>query len=108
MSKMTKSSMLSDCERFRWTLSRVWGNGPQLCWLMLNPSTADHLVDHQTILRVIHFTHSWDYSGFTVVNLYPYHSPKPPACRKWADWEEGTREILQQNIEVVARHAKQS
>lgn len=106
MREVTKSASLSRCKTYRWTLSRVWGGGPRPCWVMLNPSTADHLVDDRTILRVIHFTRSWGHSGFTVVNLYPYRSPKPSACRKWAEWGDGAREVNRRNAEVVARHAR--
>jgi hypothetical protein len=106
MMKMTKRADISPYTKYRWTLLRVWAHGPQLCWVMLNPSTADHQVDDQTILRAIHFTRSWGYSGFTVVNLYPFRSPKPADCRKWAEWEEGAHEVLRQNADLVARHAK--
>jgi len=73
--------------QYRWTLERVWRAGPHVCWIMLNPSTADHLIDDPTILRCIHFTQLWGYGGFVVVNLYPFRSPNPAACKKWADWQ---------------------
>src|SRR5262245_5189089 len=37
MTTMIKRADISPCTRYRWTLSRVWGDGPQLCWVMLNP-----------------------------------------------------------------------
>src|SRR5262245_24680981 len=80
-----KTASISACGAFRWTLARTWGCGQQICWVMLNPSTADRRRDDPTIRRVIHFTHSWGYHGLTVVNLYPFRSPHPAQCRRWAD-----------------------
>jgi hypothetical protein len=78
---------------------------------MLNPSTADHRQDDPTIRRIIHFTRSWGFDGLTVVNLYPYRSPHPSECRRWAHWENNgpdwyARNALQRNAAIVAEQAK--
>src|SRR4051812_19920431 len=78
MTTMRKGASISSCELYRWTLTRDWADGARVCWVMLNPSDADHEIDDPTILR------SWGYSGFTVVNLYPFRSPSPPKCKEWA------------------------
>jgi hypothetical protein len=111
MNQMKKAAKISPCGAYRWSLTRDWGNGERLCWVMLNPSTADHNIDDPTIRRVIHFTKAWGYTGFTVVNLYPYRSPYPSECRKWANWDSAPpnwsiRDALQQNTSLIARHAK--
>lgn len=97
----------------RLTLSRVWGNGSRVCWVMLNPSTADHKKDDPTIKRCIHFTKLWGYGGFVVVNLYPFRSSSPAECKKWANWEPskdwGVRDdIYYHNQPIVVEHAKKS
>jgi hypothetical protein len=56
LDQIKKSARISKCGKYRWTLARKWGDGKQACWLMLNPSTADHRKDDPTIRRVIHFT----------------------------------------------------
>jgi hypothetical protein len=107
---MIKSAQISPCKSYRWMLSRAWAGGHQLCWIMLNPSTADDTVDDPTICRVIHFTKLWGNDGFTVVNLYPFRSPHPSECRKWADrgpdWS--VRDALMNNASVVAENAKKA
>lgn len=95
---------LSACGRYRWTLSRWWESPASklswVCWIMLNPSTADASVDDPTIRRCIHFSRSWGYPGLVVVNLYPFRSADPRECRKWVDWS-ASRSILAQNRLVV-------
>jgi hypothetical protein len=99
---IVRSARLSPCGRFRWTLTRKWGNGESICWVMLNPSRADHRRDDPTIRRAMQFTRAWGFDGFTVVNLYPFRSPYPADCRRWA----GTRTVqraLRRNAKIVAR-----
>jgi hypothetical protein len=109
MKNMKKGATLSTCKTYRWTLTRDWGDGKRICWVMLNPSTADHNVDDQTILRCIHFTRFWGYSGFTVVNLYPYRSPSPAKCKAWATdarLANSVKKALRQNAAVVVEHSR--
>lgn len=49
----------------------------RLCWVMLNPSTADELVDDPTIRRVIRFTKDRRYTDLTVVNLFAARTTRP-------------------------------
>jgi hypothetical protein len=103
--EMRKGATLSDCLTYRWTLTRDWAEGERVCWVMLNPSDANHEIDDPTIRRCIHFTRSWGYAGFTVVNLYPYRSPNPPKCKAWATdsaLAEVVESVLRQNAEIVA------
>ena len=44
---------------------------------MLNPSTADALIDDPTIRRCIDFAQRWSFGSLTVVNLFAYRSPSP-------------------------------
>jgi len=95
----------------RLTLTRVWGEGPHVCFIGLNPSTADHEVDDPTVRRWIHFARFWGFSGFTAVNLYPCRSSSPAECRKWADWENNgpdwhARDDLHHNLGVIVRESK--
>lgn len=74
------SAVLSPDGRYRYLLNRVWE--PELgrvCWVMLNPSTADATNDDRTISRCIGFTRAWGYGALTVVNLYAYRATKPSA-----------------------------
>jgi hypothetical protein len=44
---------------------------------MLNPSTADDILDDPTIKRVKGFSAGWGYDEFTVVNLFAYRATDP-------------------------------
>ncbi len=77
MTEPTAGAELSDCERYRYRLSRTWGIGERMAWVMLNPSTADASVDDPTIRRCMSFARREGYNGIEVVNLFAYRSPNP-------------------------------
>jgi hypothetical protein len=98
---------------YRWWLLRWWRAGPHVCWIMLNPSTADDRKNDPTMREVIYFTRLWGYAGLTVVNLYPFRSPNPAACRRWADWTNNgpdyyARDALMRNLDIVAERAREA
>ena len=68
---------ISDCGTWRYALRRTWADGPVLGWLMLNPSTADAVLNDQTIHQVMHFSRRDGYGGAWVANLYAFRSPSP-------------------------------
>jgi len=68
---------------YRFWLRRAWGSGPQIGWIMLNPSRADALRDDPTLWRIMGFSLRWGYGALTVVNLYPYRTPDVDALRRW-------------------------
>ncbi len=73
-----KDAEISECEKFRYTLSRMWDvSKPHLVWVMLNPSTADADTDDATIRRVRSFTKREGYGGFVVVNVFAYRATSP-------------------------------
>lgn len=78
-SEIVADAVLSRDGRYRYHLSRRWGDGPQITFVMLNPSTADAHSDDRTLRRCIGFTRSWGYDGLTVVNLYALRSTDPAA-----------------------------
>ncbi len=64
---------------YRYTLTRTWGDGQPVVWIMLNPSTADCFTDDPTIRRVRNFTQRLapDAGGLVVVNLYALRATDP-------------------------------
>jgi len=62
---------------FRYTLTREWGVGPRLLFIMLNPSTADGLADDATIRRCIRFAQDMGYGSLEVVNLFAFRTVSP-------------------------------
>lgn len=80
-----KSAVLSDCGKYRYVLSRTWGTGAPMVFVMLNPSTADADKDDATIRKCIGFAKHFGYRGIRVVNLFAWRSRDPKALREALD-----------------------
>lgn len=99
---MRRAATLSDDGRFRWTLERQWGNGPYVCWVMLNPSTADAEVDDPTIRSIVERSEEWGFHRLVVVNLYPIRASDPQVARRWASTGEFLAEAKNRELVVGA------
>ena len=75
---MEKGAMLSDCNKYRYSLWRIWDKEkPIFTFIGLNPSTADHIEDDRTITRCINFAKSWGGGGIYMANLFAYRATNP-------------------------------
>lgn len=70
---------------YRYELRRRWAAGPQVAWVMLNPSTADADANDATIRRCVAFSRSWGYGALVVVNLFALRSTDPTALKTAVD-----------------------
>lgn len=71
---------------YRYRLWRTWDSGRGIvCWVMLNPSTADEFQLDPTCRRVDGFTRAWGFGGWTVVNLFALRSTDPKALYRHED-----------------------
>lgn len=59
---------------YRYKLIREWDTGPEMVFIMLNPSTADHQDDDPTIRRCIHFAKREGCGSLRVENLFGYRA----------------------------------
>ena len=104
---MTGTAWISDCGRYRYRLTRRFGLGRDLVFVMLNPSTADADKDDQTIRKCLGFADRMGYGGIVVVNLYALRSSEPAALWRAAEGEQegpGNEEAWQsaiRNADVV-------
>jgi hypothetical protein len=58
--------------RGRWDISL-----PLIAWIGFNPSTADSVVNDNTIDRVIGFSFGWGFKGIVMLNLFSYRATHP-------------------------------
>lgn len=79
---MKREALISKDGRYRYWLTRSWGQGDRLCFVMLNPSTADADYDDPTIRRCIGFAKREDYDGINVVNLFAFRATDPGDLRR--------------------------
>lgn len=80
-----KAAIISQCGLYRYTLTRRWGAGGTVNWVMLNPSRADAEVDDNTTVRCTNFSRSWGYGGLAVTNLFAFRSTDPKRLLTAAD-----------------------
>ena len=66
---------------YRYSLWRRWTPDARVanmcCFIGLNPSTADELVDDPTIRRCIGFSKAWGYDGYIMLNIFGFRATKP-------------------------------
>lgn len=85
MPAVRRSAIVDESGDFRYLLAREWDASlPRLCWIMLNPSTADHEVDDPTILACVDFSTRLGFGALDVVNLYGFRTSSPAVLRREA------------------------
>lgn len=78
-------AVYSACEAYRYSLERVWGNGPRVAFVMLNPSTATELQNDPTVERCERRARALGFGGFAVGNIFAYRATNPKVMRAVAD-----------------------
>lgn len=80
-------ALYSDCETYRYSLSRRWSDGPLLTYVMLNPSKADEHHNDPTIERCERRARMLGFSAFEAVNLFAYRATDPAELKAAAEPE---------------------
>lgn len=76
----------SEDRLYRYSLHRVWQPRlPFLCWILLNPSTADETRDDPTIRRCIARAINGGFGGIEIVNLFAWRSTYPNGLSQTSD-----------------------
>lgn len=75
----TRSAVISPDGKYRYHLRRGQPGGSRrvATFVMLNPSTADHLVDDPTIRKCMGFARRWGCGEVRVVNLFAVRATDP-------------------------------
>lgn len=71
------SAVYSDCGAYRYALTREWGDGPRLLFVMLNPSTADERRNDPTIERCERRARRLGYGAMRIANIFAYRATDP-------------------------------
>ena len=84
MKQLHKTAVISKCEKYRYKLTRTWDEDKKkVLFIMLNPSTANHIENDLTTIRCINFAEKWGYGGIMIGNIYPFRAKRPKDLSKW-------------------------
>lgn len=79
-------AVYSDCERYRYSLTRVWNrDGRRALFVMLNPSTATEVQNDPTVERCERRARALGFGAFRVTNIFAWRDTDPRAMRAAAD-----------------------
>ena len=75
-------AVYSDCEKYRYSLTRVWnGGGSRVTFVMLNPSTATEIQNDPTVERCERRARALGYGAFCVTNIFAWRATDPRDMR---------------------------
>jgi hypothetical protein len=76
----------SDCELYRYTLTRVWDpGGARALFIMLNPSTATEVQNDPTVERCERRARTLGFGAFRVLNIFAWRATDPHDMRAARD-----------------------
>ncbi|WP_238371928.1 DUF1643 domain-containing protein [Heliomarina baculiformis] len=79
-------AVYSDCERYRYSLTRVWDPaGDKTLFVMLNPSTATEVQNDPTVERCERRARTLGFGAFRVTNIFAWRDTDPRLMRAAAD-----------------------
>lgn len=79
-------AVYSDCERYRYLLTRVWNpEGRRALFIMLNPSTATEVQNDPTVERCERRARALGFGAFRVTNIFAFRATDPRVMRAAAD-----------------------
>lgn len=78
-------AVYSDCERYRYLLTRIWAPGPKALFVMLNPSTATEYQNDPTVERCERRARALGFGAFRVTNIFAFRATDPKVMRAQTD-----------------------
>ncbi len=78
-------AVYSDCEAYRYALTRVWSDGPKALFIMLNPSTATEVQNDPTVERCERRARALGFGAFRVTNIFAFRATDPRVMRATED-----------------------
>ena len=103
---MTNTCQFSPCRRYRYTLlhGATEISESTLCWIGLNPSTADEQQLDPTLRRVKAFTEREGYKSFAMLNVWPFRATDPKDMQ--AHYASTDLEIIRTTSFLNASHIR--
>jgi hypothetical protein len=96
----------SECGQYRYSLTRYWDyEKPAVTFVMLNPSTADHIKNDPTVERCQRRAVELGFGGLIVVNLFALRSTDPKLLYKHPN---PVGEHNDEYIQLAIRNSKQT
>ena len=109
MKQLHKTAVISRCEKYRYKLTRTWDEDKgKVLFIMLNPSTANHIENDLTTIRCMNFAKKWGYGGLMIGNIYPFRAKRPKHLRKWINDDTISLELYSSNVSHVEEMAEQA
>lgn len=78
-------AVYSDCEKYRYLLTRIWAPGPKALFVMLNPSTATEYQNDPTVERCERRARALGFGAFRVTNIFAFRATDPRVMRAQDD-----------------------
>ncbi len=78
-------ALYSDCLRYRYALTRTWGDGRRVLFVMLNPSTATEIQNDPTVERCERRARALGFGAFRVTNIFAWRDTDPRKMRAATD-----------------------
>jgi len=78
-------AVYSDCEKYRYSLTRRWSDGAKVAFIMLNPSTATEVQNDPTVERCERRARSLGFGAFRVTNIFAWRDTDPRNMRRADD-----------------------
>ncbi len=76
-------AVYSDCERYRYSLTRVWDDAaPKALFIMLNPSKATEVQNDPTIERCERRSRVLGFGGFRAMNIFAWRETDPKLLKQ--------------------------
>ncbi|OIA98736.1 hypothetical protein AK95_16385 [Paenibacillus sp. LC231] len=80
---MKQGAVFDSEKKYRYLLTRKWDlTLPKLLYIMLNPSTANEVLEDQTSRQCLYFANKFKYGSLEVVNLYSLISTNPKRLKE--------------------------
>lgn len=105
---MNSDAVISQCGQYRYVLTREFptpGKCREALFIMLNPSTADEMLDDPTIRRCLGFAKREGCTRLTVINLFALRATDPGELKRHTDPEGPDNDVY---LEGAVEHHQEA